>query len=413
VAARFSLWWAAVLMGLVTIGAYGVAYYSIGVLIPVISEDTGWRTSTVAGGFSLSVIGSGGVALLAGRWFDRHGSGWLLAPGLAVGSAGFLAASWAQEPWQFVVGWSVGGAAVAGTLYYSLTMPVVSRLYPDRRPGALSVLTLLGAVASPIFYPLAGFLIQEFGWRGALRALVGAMVLCAAPGALLVRAPGAPVAAAEGRRSASLAGALRTPAVHRLLLVLALAGLASSALLIHQVAVMQAAGLTLAAASGFAGARGAFQIPGRLLMTPLVARFGVRGTIALCYGGATFGSVALLVALGGGAAVPLAFLYAAICGMTLGLLSPLNGLFQAEVFGDARLGTLTGVSTVVGSLSQAAGAWGAGLAVDLAGSYAVPLAAVILLQGAALAALWWQRQASADSVTHGISRAYDSPAGRG
>ncbi len=391
---RVRLWWAAFLMGMVTIGAYGVAYYSIGVLIPQISEETGWGAGTVAAGFSIGVVGSGAVALLGGRWFDRRGSALLLAPALAVGASAFLLASWATEAWQFVAAWAVGGAAVAGGLYYNVTMPVVSRLYPERRAGALSVLTLLGALASPIFYPVAGAMIEEWGWRGALRGLVVLLVLCAAPGALLVRAPAAARPADPSRASGSVWAALRMPAVHRLLLVSSLAGLASSALLLHQVAAMEAAGLTLAAASGFAGARGGFQIPGRLLMTPLVARFGVRGSIALCYGGATLGTAMLLAATGGGATSLLAFGYAALCGMALGLLSPLNGLFQAEVYGDARLGTLTGVSTVIGSLSQAAGAWGAGVAVDLTGSYRTPLTVVILLQAAALGALWWQRRAS-------------------
>ncbi|MQC19360.1 MAG: MFS transporter [Chloroflexi bacterium] len=387
-------------MGFVTIGSYGVAYYSIGVLIPVISADTGWSFGFLAAGFSAGVLGSGGVALLAGRTFDRHGSLPVIAPTLAVGTGAFLIASWAQEPWQFVSAWAVGGASVAGGLYYNMTMPVVSRLYPQKRAAALSVLTLLGALASPIFYPVAGLMIEAWGWRGTLRGLVVLMVVCAAPGALLVRAPAAARPAEGERRTERLVDALREPTVHRVLLVFALAGAGSSALLIHQVAAFQAAGLTIAAASGFAGARGAFQIPGRLLMAPLTSRLGVRGAIALCYATAITASLALLAAMGGAAVTPLAFYYAAIGGMSLGLLSPLNGLFQAEVYGDARLGTLTGVATVIGSVSSAAGAWAAGAAVDLTGGYRATLVAVVALHGLALVALWWQRAASrrADSA---------------
>lgn len=73
--------------------------------------------------------------------------------------------------------------------------------------------------------------------------------------------------------------------------------------------------------------------------------------------------------------------------MSLGLLSPLNGLFQAEVYGDRHLGTLTGVGTVAGSLASALGAWLAGVMADQTGSYAVSLAAVVALQLLALVVL--------------------------
>jgi len=395
VPARLRFWLPAAALGLATIGAYGTAYYAIGVLIPVMSEQTGWSTGALSGGFSVGVLGQGAVALAAGRTFDRYGSRPVLVPALVVGAALLMAASFAQTSWQFVAAWGMGGAAVGGGLYYNVTMPVTARLYPDRRASAFSVLTLLGALASPIFYPIAGALMDAFDWRVTLRVLVLLMAICVAPAAALVRAPAASRPTNDDPAGAgTLAAALRRATVHRALIVVVFAACSSSALLLHQVAAMQGAGLSLAAASGFAGMRGAFQIPGRLLLNPLTARFGVRGSIALCYATATTAALALLVASGGGGATVLAFYFAAVGGMSLGLLSPLNGLFQAEVYGDARLGTLTGVSTVLGSVSAASGAWLAGVTVDVTGSYRPVLAVVIALQVLAVLALLWQRAAT-------------------
>lgn len=381
----------AILLGFATIGSYGVAYYAIGVLIPQIAAETGWGTGTLSGGFAIGVVASGGVALTSGRIFDRRGSRLVVAPGLAVGALAFLLASWAVTPWQFLVAWAVGGAAVAGTLYYNVTMPIVSRLYPVQRASALSVLTLLGALASPIFYPLSGVMTEEWGWRGALRGLVVVMLLCAAPAAVLVRAPAA--RAVEGAPKADLREALRHPAVTRALLMFAVAAIGSSALLLHQVAAMQAAGLSLALASGVAGARGAFQIPGRLLLAPLTRRLGLSGTMGACYGAAATSSLALLFAQGTPWATALAFYFAVVGGMSLGLLSPLNGLFQAELYGDRHLGTLTGVSTVIGSLAQALGAWLAGVLADQTGAYTLSIAGVVALQVSGVALLSWQQNA--------------------
>jgi hypothetical protein len=85
--------------------------------------------------------------------------------------------------------------------------------------------------------------------------------------------------------------------------------------------------------------------------------------------------------------------FTAVSGLSLGLLSPLNGLFQAEVYGDARLGTLSGVGVVVASVAAALGAGLAGVSVDVTGSYHVSLGSAAFLQFLALAALAWQAKA--------------------
>jgi predicted MFS family arabinose efflux permease len=271
-------------------------------------------------------------------------------------------------------------------------MPVTARLYPHHRAAAFSILTLLGALASPIFYPVAAWFVDLWGWRGGLQGLIALTVLCVAPAALFVRAPGAS-RSRDDAVAGSLIAALRRPAVYRVLIVFALAGLANSAVLLHQVGALQAAGLSLATASAFAGARGAFQIPGRLFLTPLTSRFGVRGAIGGCYALGATASLALLFAVAGTAPLLFAAYFTAVGGIAFGLLSPLNGLFQTEVYGDARLGTLNGVSVVITSIAAALGAWLAGLLVDLTGSYLQMVAAVALLQALAVAALLWQRAA--------------------
>ena len=386
-------WLPAILLGLATIGAYGTAYYSIGVLIPVIHEDTGWSTGALSGGYSLGVLAQGLCALIAGRIFDRRGAFQVLLPSIVAGSALLLLASMAKEPWQFVAAWAAGGAVIGGGLYYNLSMPMIARLYPQDRPAALSVLTLLGALASPIFYPVAGWMIDLWGWRGALQGLVTLMAVCVAPAALFVRAP-ASIELRAGAVRAPLLQALAQPETRRLLLVLALASMASSSFILHQVPAMAAAGLSLTTAASFAGIRGAFQIPGRLLLTPLTTRFGVRDTIIICYALATTAALALLVAILGASAYLTAAYFCAIGGMSLGLLSPLNGLFQAEVFGDERLGTLSGVAVIVGSLAGATGGFVSGVLVDLTGGYEATLVLATGMYLLAIVGLSWRTATS-------------------
>jgi predicted MFS family arabinose efflux permease len=392
VTAALTRWWPVLLLGLATIGAYGTVYYSIGVLIPVIGEATGWSTSALAAGFSFGLLGTGGLALLAGRVFDRAGSRPVMLVATVVGATLLLLASFAQESWQFTLAWSLGASVIGGGLYYNVTMPATARLYPDNRVAAFSVLTLLGALASPIFYPLTALLTDALDWRGALQALVGVTVACVLPAALFVHAPRASSDARDAS-SQTLVEALYDPAVWRALLMFALVGAANSAVLLHQVAIMEAAGLTLAAASGFAGARGFCQIGGRLVLVPLTSRFGLRGTIGVCYALAGTATLALLVALLGPTSYVLLAYFAVVSGMSLGLLSPINGLFQAEVYGDARLGTLSGITGVVTSASAAGGAALAGVVIDVAGSYQPVLLGAAVIQLLGLGALLWQRSA--------------------
>ncbi|MGE0059656.1 MAG: MFS transporter, partial [Dehalococcoidia bacterium] len=385
------------LLGLATIGTYGAASYAAGVFVPAIADDTGWGAAAPSAGVSIAILGQGAVALLAGKILDSSGSRAVLLPSLVGGGLLLLLASVAQEPWQFIVAWASGASIIGGCLFYNVTMPITARLYPAERAAAFSTLTLLGALASPVFYPIAGFLIDEWGWRHALQGLIGLMVLFAAPAALIIRVPGARVSK-EAAQDQSLVACLKEPAIHRLLVVLALVGFAHSALLLSQVPAMQAAGLTLATASWFAGLRGLFQIPGRLLLTPLIARFGLRGTMVVCYVSAVTAGLALLVALQGQAAWVLVLYFSVIGGMSLGLRSPLTGLLQAEVFGDARLGLLSGIALLLSSLASALGALLSGVLVDVTDSYGPTLALVLAAYGLTLITFAWQGRARTDST---------------
>ena len=77
----------------------------------------------------------------------------------------------------------------------------------------------------------------------------------------------------------------------------------------------------------------------------------------------------------------------------------------AEEYGNARLGTLNGMSVIVSSVAASAGAWLAGLVVDATGSYARVLAAATPLQTLAVVALLWQRAAEPVSGATGCAGA--------
>lgn len=384
IGARVRYWRDASLLGVATIGAYGVVNYGFGVFIDPLHEDTGWSTGTLSFAFSAGVLLSGAVAFLAGRTLDRHGSRRVMLTALVVGGLGFLAAAEARHVAWFVACWAVTGGAIAGGLYYHVTMATTSRLYSERRAAAISVLTLIGAFASPIFNPLVAWMVEAWGWRDALRAMAVLMVILVGPAAFLVRSQPVP---APPRRAGER-GAWREPAVWRLMLAMCLGAGAASALILHQVSAIRALGLPLATAAALGGARGLMQIPGRLVLAPLIGWLGVHGTQLLAFALLAAGAAALVFADG----LVAAWFFVVAAGVAIGLSSPLTGLLSAEAFG-ARLGTLSGMQQAAMSVASAGGAWLAGLAVDRTGGYGLTLAGIALLEAGAAAALLWQRRA--------------------
>ena len=113
------------LLGLVTIGAYGLVLYGFGAFVAPIRDDTGWSNAAIAAAFSVANLAGGLLALTTGRLLDRIGAQPVMAGTLSVRTvrteaeearadqgdtvglfevlAGVTRGSWAREPLKLVV----------------------------------------------------------------------------------------------------------------------------------------------------------------------------------------------------------------------------------------------------------------------------------------------------------------------
>ncbi|MFQ5956135.1 MAG: MFS transporter [Kiloniellales bacterium] len=401
--AAWARWWPVVLLGWATIGAYGSAHYSFGVLIGPIHHETGWSTGALSAAYSLGTLIAGLGAAVAGQALDRFGSRPVLLGSLLAGSASLLAAAAAGSVPLFVVGWGLGGGIIGAGMFYHVTMAVTTRLYPIGRPQAFARLTFIGGLASPIYFPVTALLVELWGWRDAIRVLVVLLILTTLPAALCVRgaaamgperADGTAAASAVGAGSGgpasdpaseytSVRQALGSREVVQMVVMFALAMMAFVALQVHHIPAMQATGLSLATASTLGAVRGLLSLPGRAFLSPLVGRFGLPGAISVAYLSMLLGVVALLAA----GHISLVIVFAVVTGLAFGTLVPLHGLYAAEVFGERRIGTLMGAQTAVVSVAAAAGPLILGLSVDLTEGYTVALGLVVILFALATALL--------------------------
>lgn len=375
---QLATWWPVLLLGWATIGAYGVAFYAFGVLIEPIHQDTGWSRGVLSAAFSVSALAGAVGAPIAGRSIDRFGGAPALVGATLLGGGFLYLAAAAQTQAMFVATWGAGSGLVSAGAFYNVTMPLTARRYPGRRPLAFSVLTFVGGLASPIYFPLTAFFVGRWGWRVAVQLLVATLPLTVLPAAFLRSRPGD--GADEGEDGgeqpsgfASAGEAYRSRRVLQMLAIFALSGTAFAALQVHQVSVMTAAGMTLGAAASAAALRGLLSLPGRALLAVLVGRLGVLRALISTQAAMALGIVALLAA----GPFTLIAIYVLLTGLAFGMITPLNGLFAIEVYGERRMGTLLGVQHLVVGPAAALGPILVGVSADATGDYRLGMAAML------------------------------------
>jgi MFS family permease len=335
-------------LGLVTIGAYGAWYYSFGVLLDPILADTGWDESLVAASFAVGGLIGAAASVPSGRLIDRWGSRPAFGASAVLSLGGLWSASVASHPAVFAAGAIVGGASLQGLAFYHITQATAARAAPDRPASAIAGVTIYGAFSSTIYLPLAAALVSATGWRVTLRVLALSASVVLVVAALVIRDRPGP---AREHTGLGFRAALARPAARRFVAASGLIGLAVGTALVYQVPLMTGAGLPVATAAWLAGARGITQALGRLPLSPIVARFGARATVRLAFALIT-GGIALL-GLAGTEVV--ALLYVAAAGLGIGAASPLIGIYASELFERHHLGASIGVVTMVFGVSGALG----------------------------------------------------------
>ena len=372
------------LLGLVTIGAYGLILYAFGAFVSPIRDDTGWSNATISSAFSISTLVGGVAALATGRLLDRVGALPVMSTTLLAGSSLLVLSSYTDTAWHFVAAWGAGGAIASAGLFYSATMAVTARIAPSaERPRAYTWLTVIGGLASPIAFPLAGIFVEAWGWRAAVRAMVAFMVLCTLPALIVVRGDRVLIEHPTDELRpgfTDIRTALSSPVVRRWLLASSAAMAGLVAVQVHHVGAIEATGVSVGLASTMAGIRGLLSLPGRAAAATVTNRIGVVNALRLTYVTMAVGTLALVAA----GAIAWVWIFVVLTGVAFGSISPLQGLYSAELYGQRRIGTLMGMQQVILGSASALGPLLLGFTIDATGGYATMLVIATALQVIAL-----------------------------
>lgn len=372
-------WRLTVVFGLVVVIAFGSWFYGYGVLVSPIVLDTGWSEATLTTTYGLGMLASGIGAVVAGRVIDARGPRTVFLSAAAAVAVGTAVTATATAPQVFVIGAIATQCVVGAAGYYTAVHASIARLAPQDRTRAITVNTLWGAFASPVFLPLMALATQHWDWRGALAGAGGAVVAIFLVAGVVVPVPEGAAPERLGFLT-GLVAAWRNPVVRRLLVTAACGGVACSVMFLYQVPAMVTAGLALATASTLAGLRGVFQFVGRLPLPWLVNRVGAgplfRWSLVL------IGLSSLLLLGSGRIAVALAFVV--LAGIAVGMFTTLESVYTAELVDVRTIGLVLGAYSMARGVGSAIGPSAAGLLTDATGGRlaALAVAAVVAVIGA-------------------------------
>lgn len=336
---------------------WGVSYYLIGPLAPFIAAELGWSAAWIHGGYSAALAVMGLTSPLIGRLIDRHGGAPVMAAGSIATALGCAALALTHDLLTYYLAWLCLGVAMRLTLY-DAAFASLARLGGARARPAMAQITLLGGLASTVFWPLGHALASAFGWRvtalvyaglGLLTVLLH-LAIPASRGTHGSQEIAAPPASIPASRS-------RIPVVPAAMyaLMMALAAFLNSGLSAHLIGMLEGLGVAAIAAVWIASLRGVGQTSARMAeilfgarMQPLTLGVLASALLPVCF------AVGLLSGHFLAAGASFALLY----GAGNGLLTIVRGtaplvLFEHQVYG-AVVGRLLAPSFFLSALAPLA-----------------------------------------------------------
>lgn len=201
-----------------------------------------------------------------GRVIQARGGRPVLALAALLLAAGLMVLGLSPTLPVFLAGWLILGLGM-GCGLYDPAYATLGRLYRAEARSAITALTLVGGFASTVCWPLTAYLVAQVGWRGTCFAYAGLHLTVTLPLVIALIPPAPPPAVVATGRGAPVVP-LTPWQVRAFLLmagVLVLGGTIMALVSVHLLTLLQARGVTLAAAVAYGGLIGPSQVAARLI----------------------------------------------------------------------------------------------------------------------------------------------------
>ena len=307
--------------------------------------------STAAGAYSLALLVMGLTAIPVGILIDRGQHFRVLVAGTLVTMFGMLLHAAVETVWQLYAVWAVIGAGMACTLYESVFAFLI-RAYPNDFRRRITFVTLLGGLASTVFWPLTALMLAKFGWRGALVGLALLQLVGCLLGYLVFLPRQSPRRPPHREETMPAATLLRSRPFVLLAVSFTLQSIVLAGLAAHIIALFAASGVSPAIGLMAASSIGVMQVAGRIVLLVAGARINPSVTASIVV---WLLPAAIVTLLALGVSPWFAFLYAFLFGSGNGMMTIVKGTATADLISRDRVAMLNGVLAMPTSVARAAG----------------------------------------------------------
>lgn len=350
----------------------------------------------MSAGFSIGLLVTGAASSFTGYLVARFGSRKSMVLGTLLGTLGVAGMSIVHKVWHIYLFFGIIGLGVCIGGWVAGTT-VINNWFIRKRPLALGLYVAAGGLGGFVFPPLATSLIAALGWRMTWLVLAGINLVLAAIVASLIMVKNKPEDIGQIPDGISK-GMLQTAAVehlieaqekpqwrpkqalrHYTIWLLAAYGIASYFALgvqqTHQIAYIQDLGFSPMVAATTVSIVSAFNILGGLGFGLIALKVNIR------YLASTFLFLRMisLVILLASHNLNLIYIYAAIFGASLGVLSPVISTLIADYFGRDCYAPVLGVVMTAQILANAVSPTIAGAIYDATKTYTLAFILSIIL----------------------------------
>lgn len=398
---RLNQSWVILGAGFVVMFFSGGSRFALGLMLKPMTEDMGWTRSSLSAMVTVFMIVSALVLPLTGRLADRFSLRFVMVAGGLLVAAGVSLMGQATALWHVFLAYGIIFAVGHAGTSQPVVGVMISRWFSRRRGIATSAAISGNAIGQLVIIGLLAAFLTQIGWRNSCTVLGAAALLIPIPLVLFVVKSRPPVrpGGEESQVATSRERLVGEPAwsdpirssrrFWLLVGVYAACGFQDFFVVTHVVAFALDLGVTPLLAGNM------------LAWMGLVGLVGVltSGVMADAYGPARPAFISFVMR-----AVIFAFIiyfqstaaivaFALMYGLTFLVTSPLTVIFAGNLFGPARLGTVSGLLSMVHQVSAGGGALVGAMIFDYWGSYdrAFMLMFVLAFVAMGLMTLGWRK----------------------
>jgi len=328
-------------LGFTQIVGWGTTYLMPSVLGRELQDALGLTPELVFAGITVMFAVSAVCSPRVGRIVDRTGARRLMAAGSVIYALSLVGLAAAQGPASYLACWALMGIASALALSTPSSIAIVQVAGPRARQ-AIALLTIIGGLASTVFWPLTGALDAALGWRQTLLLYAAVHLLACAPIHWLMLPRRPPTHATPAGTTPSSGGVAPEEARRAFLLLsisLAFGAFVFTGVQLQMIEMLRELGHSPASALLLASLIGPSQVSIRLFELMFGHRYSIMKS-------AVFGSLMLPLGLGlgllAGDVFVVALVVVAAYGMSNGLKAVQRATLPLALFGRAQFGAYMG-----------------------------------------------------------------------